>query len=609
MAKNNIDNSVIRVGIDLGTTNSEIAICPSGNVEIIKNSLSDEFTPSVFGYDKLGNKIVGKHALKKIASFREEDIDNVKREVKRLMGTGEKVGFSYAGKKMLPEEISAEILKTLRDDALRNNPDINLKSAIITVPAYFDSVQNEATVRAGNLAGFEQVTLLQEPIAAAMAYGFNRSIDANWLVYDFGGGTFDVALISSTDGMLKVIEHGGNNFLGGKDIDAAIVDEVIKPELLSRYKIKSFSKVVDEKLKVIAEDAKKMLTGSNEVSIEVDNIGEDDSGEEIYASLTLDRARFNSIIKPIIDKTIEIAKEVIEKSSIKAGSVSKIILVGGPTQIPYLRERLSEEMRIELETSIDPLTIVARGACIYGLGQRVSEDIVVEEYTNNSNEAYRVELNYEAMTSNDSEVLTGTITGLPQGEYYVRINSEDGNYNSTTITVKKNGSFYDSLIIAPGKANRFWIYLTDVNGNNVPIYPDNFTITHGLTVRGVPIPHGIGVIYGKKTSSGDFVEACDEYFARGDILPLENTKSYTTIRPLHKNGDNELPIEVYEGDYVEPRSNKIITNVLIDGSKLPHDLPKGTDLDLTITISQSREVGVEVYIPSVDVELNARVMI
>lgn len=614
MTKNkDIDNSIVRIGIDLGTTNSEVAICLDDDIEIVKCNEGIDYTPSVFGFDKSGNKIVGHRAYKKYAVGNEDDLANIKKEVKRLMGTGDKVSFPRVNKKMLPEEISAEILKSLKEDVVRKSADINARSAVITVPAYFDSVQNEATVRAGKLAGFEQVILLQEPIAAAMAYGFKRSIDANWLVYDFGGGTFDVALISSSDGMIKVVEHGGDNFLGGKDIDREIVERVIKPKLEDSFSISSFSLYQDAALKYYAEEAKKNLTNNSKTTIEIDNIGTDDEGEEIYLSFDLTRERFNEIIEPIVNKTIDIMKEVVERSSVKSSAVSRIILVGGPTQIPYVRERIAEEMRIDVETSVDPLTTVARGACVYGMGQRVDESIREDEAeeTLGATEAYRVELNYEAMTSNDEEVVSGTVSGLPSsGEFYIRINSDSGSYNSATIPLKKSGAFYDTLIVEPGKSNRYWLYLTDSDGNNLPIYPDNFTITHGLTVRGVPIPHGIGVIYGKWDSrSNEYIEACDEFFARGDILPLETTKTYTTLRELKSSGNNELPIEVYEGDYTEPRSNKIITKVSIDGKELPHSLPKDTDLELTIRISESREVYVEAYIPSIDKELNARVQI
>lgn len=210
-------SQVIQIGIDLGTTNSSIAVNNKGKIEIIKNADRDEYTPSVFGIDKAKNKVVGRRAYEKLFQFSsEEDSKNYIAEVKRLMGTSEGYFFERLKKELTPEEISAEILKYLKESLLKTYPDFPTTAAVITIPAYFSTLQAEATKRAGNLAGFDYAVLLQEPIAAAMAYGFINSENDNWLVYDLGGGTFDVALISSKDGVLSVKGHSGDNFWVGK---------------------------------------------------------------------------------------------------------------------------------------------------------------------------------------------------------------------------------------------------------------------------------------------------------------------------------------------------------------------------------------------------------
>ncbi len=614
MTTNKIDNSVIRIGIDLGTTNSEVAACFGDSVEVVKNARGDEYTPSVFGIDKGGNPVVGKVAYAKLfQTATEEETQNNKAEIKRLMGTNEKVKFPRAKKSYSPEEVSAEILKSLKNDVLRKYPDASTFAAVITVPAYFDSLQNEATKRAGQIAGFDYVVLLQEPISAAMSYGFNANNNANWLVYDFGGGTFDVALISSQDGLLKVLEHGGDNFLGGKDIDKALVEQVLVPAILRDYKLKRFEpsnkkyETAFAILKGIAEDAKIALTSSESTNIVIDGIGTDDDGKDIYLSFDYTRKAFNDLIKPIIDKTIEVANGVIERSRLAKKFISKIILVGGPTQIPYLRERVGNDLGIEVDTSVDPLTTVARGACIYGLGCRIPEEIISKHHEPVDKKELQVSLNYESMTSDEDEMVTGSIDLPDEGEYYVKISSESGYYNSANIKVK-NGKFFDTLAIEPNKTNKFWIYLIDESGNNVPIFPDSFSITHGLTVQGAPIPHDIGVVYSRKSFDSDFqfTEECDKYFERSSILPLEATKSYKTARQLEKDAENPLPIKIYEGDSSNPAANTIITTLKIDGSKLPYNLPKGTDLDLTIKINESREVSVEAYIPSIDLTIESK---
>jgi molecular chaperone DnaK len=252
---NDFDYSLIRVGIDLGTTNSEAATSLNvGNrVEIVKNLEGDDYTPSIFAIDRGGNYLIGKRAKAKTASLHKEDIENSKREIKRLMGLDEKQFFSRANKEFTPEEISAEILKSLRSDILAKKNGVNIFSAVITVPANFETPQKEATLRAGKLAGFDYVELLQEPVAAAIAYGCDQdNADSNYLVFDFGGGTFDAAIISSRDKVLNIINHGGDNFLGGKDIDKALYDNVILPAIKKEFKVTTFTEEVVEYLKFIA---------------------------------------------------------------------------------------------------------------------------------------------------------------------------------------------------------------------------------------------------------------------------------------------------------------------------------------------------------------------
>lgn len=613
MATNKIDNSVIRIGIDLGTTSSEVAVCLSDSVEVVKNTTGDEYTPSVFGIDKGKNPRVGKQQYVKLfQNPNDEEIQNNRAEIKRLMGTNEKIRFPRIDKIFSPEEISAEILKSLKGDVLRKYPEAPAFAAVITVPAYFDSLQNEATKRAGQIAGFDYVVLLQEPISAAMSYGFNANNNTNWLVYDLGGGTFDVALISSQDGVLKVLEHGGDNFLGGKDIDKLLVEQVIIPAILREYNFKDFEPSNEKygsvfaKLKGIAENAKILLTSNESVNIEIDNIGTDDDGKDICLSFNYTRKAFNELIKPIIDKTIEVTNGVIERSKLARKHISKIVLVGGPTQIPYLRERLQKDLRIEVDSSADPLTTVAKGACIYGLGCRIPSEVLSKHHNPIDKKELSVSLNYEPLTSDKEEMITGSINLPDDDAYYIKISSEKGHYNSANIKVK-NGKFFDTLTLEPNKTNKFWIYLIDKSGNNVPIFPDSFSITHGLTVQGAPIPHDIGVVYSRKSFDSDFqlTEECDKYFERGSILPLEETKPYKTVRILEKDAENPLPIYIYEGDSDKPELNEVVTTIKIDGSQIPHNLPKGTDLDITIKINESREISVEAYIPSIDLTIES----
>lgn len=614
-SKSNKNDGVINIGIDLGTTNSAIAVNIGGKTEIVKNAAGVDYTPSVFGIDKSGNKVVGVKAYDRLyKSSSEEEFRNNKAEVKRLMGTGETIHFERLDADLNPEEISAEILKSLKEDVSRKYSDLSAIAAVITIPAHFSSLQAEATKRAGLLAGFKHIVLLQEPIAAAMAYGFENATDENWLVYDLGGGTFDVALISSKDSNLTVLGHSGDNFLGGKDFDLKVVDEIIKPEILKKFKLTGFDRSSEKytsifaRLKAIAEAAKIELSQYDKSTIEIEDIGKDENGEEIYVSVNLDRSQFEELITPSVTKTIELVKKTLKDSGVAQSSVSKIVLVGGPTQIPFIRKRLEEEFDLKVDGSIDPLTIVAKGAAIFGLSQRIPTDILLDGRQAVADEK-NVTLHFDSMTSDDDQTVTGIVEELrdEDGDYYIQIQSDSGFYTSSKIKLR-NGKFFDTVAIEKGKTNAYWLYLFDDSGNTLPIFPDSFSITHGLTVGGAPIPHDIGVVYANKGFDSDFqlTEVCDPYFEKNSVPPLKKSNSYKTVKRIEKGKENHLPIKVYEGDSANPTNNEVLTTLKIDGKNLPYDLPQGTELDISISVDESRTVIVEAYIPSIELTLNAR---
>jgi len=599
----------IQIGIDLGTTNSEVAVFINGKVEIVKNIYQDSFTPSVFGIDKTGNKVVGKKAYENLfKKATADEVENNKAEIKRLMGTADKIEFPRIKKSLSAEEISAEILKTLKEDIGRKYPELDSRSVVITVPAYFSILQSEATKRAGNLAGFEHVVLLQEPIAAAISYGFQSLKNQNWLVYDFGGGTFDVALISSRDGSLTVLETGGDNYLGGKNIDWAVVEAVMVPEIIKKYKLKDFTRsnpkyqTVFSRLKYLAESAKIDLSQLKKTLIEIDL--EIKGGKEISINIEFERPRFEKIIEPFIKKTIAISKETIKNAGVTYDAVNKVILVGGPTQIPCLRKMIEESLKIKVDTTVDCLTAVATGACLYGLSQRIPES--AKTIKDKNPKTVTIKLNYPSLTSETDEPISGSIQNTNDDEYILQIQSESGLYTSPKIALKK-GKFLESITIEPNKTNQFWVYLFDAEGNAIPVEPDSFVITHGLSLSGAPIAHSIGIALQKITDSENKAEF-DVYFDKGSILPLkEKTKSYRTAQKILRGDDAELPIVVFEGEDKNPENNDFVCRLGINGKELPHDLPIGTNIDVSISLNESRELSVSYYIPSIDKGGNLRV--
>jgi len=600
----------IQIGIDLGTTNSEIAINNGNSIEIVKNGFNDEYTPSVFGVDKSKNKNVGKKSYERLYKYAsKEELSNNKAEVKRIMGTSETVRFERINVDLSPEEISSEILKSLKEDVLRKYPDFDTVSAVITIPAHFSVVQAEATKRAGNLAGFKYVVLIQEPIAAAIGYGFMNAKNENWLVYDLGGGTFDVALISAKDGHLTVVAQNGDNFLGGKDFDKLIIEKVLIPKIKEEFNCPDLigNQVVFSKLKNLAEIAKIELTSYEQTNIQVENVGEDYDGKEIYLSIDFSRNDFEKLIKPLVDRTIKLSLETIKESGIKQTSIDKIILVGGPTMIPYVKERLEKDLKIQVDTSVDPLTIVARGACVYGVSQQVPEELVESDPVNK--DAFSIKLHFDSLSSDIETTVSGVIDDLRdiEEDYYIQIQSDSGTYSGAKIKIK-NGKFFDTVTLDQNRTNLFWVYLFDSEGNAVPINPDSFTIIHGLSISGAPIPHSIGVgVVKKDFKTGIATEVFDKFFAKNSTLPLKDTKTYKTLRKLKKGDkDNVLPINVYEGESDRQDRNHRVCSLKLSGEKIPYDLPEGTAIDITIEVNESREVTVNAYIESIDLSVDAR---
>ncbi|MEO6077492.1 MAG: Hsp70 family protein, partial [Candidatus Andersenbacteria bacterium] len=605
----------IQIGIDLGTTNSSVAINNNGNIEIVKKPGGVEYTPSVFGFDKAKNKVVGQKAYESFyRDASEEEIKNYKPEVKRLMGTSETFRFERAGAEMNSEEISAEILKSLKEDILRKYPDFSTVAVVITVPAAFSVLQSEATKRAGNLAGFKQVVLLQEPIAAAIAYGYTNTKNENWLIYDFGGGTFDVALIASKDRALSVLGHNGDNFLGGKNFDFEIVDKVIVPKILENFSINNFNRgsekyrSVFSHLKFFAETAKIELSEYDKTSIIIENIGKDDEDKEIFVTIDFTRKEFEKLIKQIVDRTIELSKETLKDAGIKSSAVAKVVLVGGPTQIPYIRKRIENDLKITADASVDPLTVVARGACVFGIGQKIPKELMenngpLEKGTRSVN------LNYESLTSDTEETVSGIIEDLKdfEEEYYIQIQSDSGFYNGSKIKLK-GGKFFDTVAIEPNKPNFYWMYLFDKDGNSVPVDPDSFTITHGLSVSGAPLPHSVRItVLHRDNVQNVVMNICELVFDKGSILPIKKSlNDYKTSRILRKGEEGELDITLVEGESEIPDRNTYLCKLGINGKDLPHDLPEGTPLELSVEMNESREVDVIAYIPLIDLTVKAR---
>ena len=355
-------------GIDLGTTNSIIAHAVGNVVEVIPNYISNKnFTPSVVAEDRRGRIIVGDRAKNE---FMRSDA-NARGGFKLDMGLPTKYKFERSGNEYSPEELSAEVLKELRNSV---DKQINTKvnSVVITVPADFGPHQTQATIEAAKLAGFKNTSLIMEPVAAAYAYGKNASKEdeGTWLIYDFGGGTFDVSVVRLDGDEFNQVSHSGDEYLGGKLIDEAIVDNILAKEVNNDLNLSDFERGNKKyskefaKLKGAAEDAKKTLSTQNEADIFIETLLV--NNDEIYDfEYTLTRNELENIMDSFINRTINHCNDALSKASLTMNDVDSIILVGGSTLSPIIRDRLESEFNKPLKYNLDPITVVAKGAAIY----------------------------------------------------------------------------------------------------------------------------------------------------------------------------------------------------------------------------------------------------
>ena len=401
----------IKYGIDLGTTNSAIAHLEKGESTIVKNELQKDTTPSCVGFRK--GVMVGDKAFNQLNSDKlnaqkkgKAEESNVFVEFKRTMGTDKTYHSSKMNQDFSSEDLSSEVLKYLKSKV--QNEDF--KSVVITIPAMFNDNQKTATINAANKAGFSQVELLQEPIAAASAYGLDeKNTDGKILIFDFGGGTFDVCLVGIEDGIMQVKDTDGDNWLGGKNLDNAIVDEILIPYLKENYKIESYlndelkKNLLKHALKIKAEEIKINLSFTKSYDV-ISNLGEypeDDEGEEIEIDFAVTHDQLKQVLGPVFQKAIDLAKKVLERNNLSGNTLSSLILVGGPTFSPVLREMLTEQICAP-NTSVDPMTVVARGAAIYASQFEVDESIQDEVRDDTK---IQLELSYESQSVNDEEML------------------------------------------------------------------------------------------------------------------------------------------------------------------------------------------------------------
>ena len=599
--------TTIDFGIHLGTTNSSIAVYKDGEVEIFRNNEGFEYTPSAVWVNKHNALIVGREAYEHL----EEDSVNAFSEFKRKMGKAEKMTFARTGQSMTPEELSAEVLKELKEH-VRQRGNEEVAAAVITVPADFELPQCEATKRAAQMAGLTLSPLLQEPVAAALAYGFQSQSDkVFWLVYDFGGGTFDAAVIHVRDGAIEVINHGGDNELGGKDIDWEIVERLLVPALTKECKLTNFKRgnskwrAAFAKLKWHAEEAKIALSRRKSFDIDVKFSTEDNFPKPFQFEYELQQSEVATLAEPFIIKTINICKKTLADKRLESGNIEKVLLVGGPTLAPYLRERLSdstEGLGIPLEATVDPMTVVARGAAIFAGTQHIpiGPDIVDSQLEKGH---FVVSFPDWKFTGSDVEPVVAGKVETPAGQSLDGLSIEFVNekakpaWSSGKLALKE-GRFMTTLWADKKSTNTYQVELFDGTGRlkKVVTYPDSLTYTVGLTFTDPPLTHSLGVAL----ANNEFLV----FLEKGTPLPAHKRGEplHTTVNIRKGQKGDFIRIPVMEGESPRADRNRRITILEISSAQVKRDVPAGSEVEVIIDIDRSRLVQTKAYIPLLDEE-------
>ncbi len=602
----------MKFGIDLGTTNSVICKMEGGEPVIKKTDSQKDTLPSCVSFTKKKVVKVGDSAFndlrqaKSMATKRWTNAKvNVFIEFKRDMGTDKANFSSNMNASYSPEQLSAEVLKTLKSFVV----DENVSAAVITIPAKFKADQIAATKRAAKLAGIEHSELLQEPIAASMAYGLSaKNKNGQWLVFDFGGGTFDAALIKGEDGIMQVKDTEGDNYLGGKNLDYAIVDDIIIPYLQENFVIDEIMSndatrnILRDAMKFYAEQTKNQLSFKTQADItsQLDEFGEDDEGNEIELDLVISQEQLKPVLAKVFQKAIDITKTLLKRNGLTGAELDKLILVGGPTFSPVLREMLRQQITANVDTSIDPMTAVARGAALFasGIDSEVKEEIAKGTVALN--------LSYEANSVQTIEYVTVQLdkdesTGHIPGKLYVELVRNDNGWSSGKVEINAIGDVIECQLME-GKNNAFTVVAYDDKGVKIPCFPKEINIMQGIVVGNAVLPYNISIEAHDSNLDKNVIKSVNG-LERNQQIPTTGTLNGLKTRNQLRPGCEEdtIIIPVYQGeektDGTSAVHNDHVFDFVITGDEVGAVIPVGSDIDITIKVDRSQMLKLEAFFP------------
>lgn len=597
------------IGIDLGTTNSAISGNTGSDLRIFKTAEGMDTLPSVIYVDKRGHRLYGKKAYDQTLL----SPDNVAAGFKRLMGTSTKIDLKSADIVLTPEECSSEILKQLIGQAFTESGVDEVKGAVITIPAAFNQMQSEATLQSAKLSGLSQVALLQEPIAAAMAaMAQAKNKSGQFLVYDLGGGTFDLALVQSLSGAINIIAHEGINMLGGRDFDRSILNSFIRPWLLQNFdlpedfqkkekykRVLGIARLAAEKAKIeiSSHESETIFASDEEIRVQ------DESGKDIYLEVELKRKNLEDLIAEDITRTIELTRKILKDNGYGHDDIDRIVFVGGPTKMPYIRNRVPQELGIPADLQVDPMTAVALGAAIFAESREWDGKTTKRKATRASkkiSESLDIKYDYPARTSDDKAKIRIKLGSTEEGKKLeIQVDSSVG------WTSGRKSIAADSVVEVPLSGigdNPFRITVFDETGKPLKDASTQFTITRThATSAGIPATQTISVKV--KESSEASHNVLHPIIKKGTSLPAQGIEKFGATRDL-KSGDRDehLDFELFQDEGAkEPELNLCIGVFRISGNDLETGMKirEGDEIAFHWEMSDSGILQVTLELPSV----------
>ncbi len=604
----------IDYGIDLGTTNSALCRMEKGEPVIIKSDTLKDTMPSCVSFNKKKSVRVGDAAYNNMKSdkrratksWNKED-SNTYIEFKRTMATDTKYHSSYMERDFSSEELSSEVLKTLKSFVT----DENISSVVVTVPAKFTVNQKTATIEAAKMAGFKQCELLQEPIAAAMAYGLtSESKNGIWMVFDFGGGTFDAALLKVEDGIMQVFDTEGDNFLGGKNLDYSIVDKIIIPYLQENYSIDGYLSDNEKKdmlrdaVKTYAEEVKNQLSfkDSEDILSNLGDLGNDDNGEEMELDLTVRQSEVFNVMRPYFQKAVDICKTLLERNHLTSAQLEKLILVGGPTHSPLIRQMLREQITPNVDTSIDPMTAVAIGAALYA--STIDAEVSKEELTVDT---IKLDMGYQATSVETIEwVSVKLATDSKRNKVLVELVRSDKAWSSGKVEIDKNGNVIETNLVE-SKPNSFDVVCYDEQGNTLPCFPSEITIIQGSKVGAAPLPYNIGIGIWDNVKEREMFMMAKGLEKNKPVPAVGVINGRTTTTQLRPGVESDvLRVPIYQVDGLEAEGKptalyEYVGTVIITGDEVEELVKEGSPVDITLKVDSSEQMTLEVHFLASDI--------